>query len=245
VKQPIGIFTLLLSCFMSSHTAHGATRGHVLAGGNGTQVTVDGNGEKSISNGYASYALGTGFSYFPISNLAFELDVFFTNRKFGFDATKASFSTFQIPFTTQYHFWQFHVGGGAYTALWSFDGVMESDGQTKTVSVADAGQTSSEVGIALLAGLTQRVYGLPLRLEARYFQSVTDIAKSSSFKGSLTEWQILLGYEIDTDSLLEKWFGIAPKKAVPKGSKSQNSTKSATPSAKDTPKITPPTGGTP
>jgi hypothetical protein len=240
-----------MSCFMSPTAAHAATRGHVLAGGNGTQLTLEGSTEKFVSNGYASYALGTGFSYFPIPNLAFELDAFFTNRKFGFGSTNASFSTFQIPFTAQYHFLQFHVGGGAYTALWSFNGEMVNNGQTKSISVAQAGQTSSETGYVLLGGLTQRVYGFPLRLEARYFQTMTDIASASSLKGSLIEWQVLLGYEIDTDALLEKWFGIQSKKPAPKTKAASPKQKTTQPAnkinqpAQSEPHVTPPSGETP
>jgi hypothetical protein len=229
---------------MSPVAANAATRGHVLAGANATQLMLQGTNEKFLSNGYASYAVGTGFSYFANPNFAIELDAFYTNRKFGFGSTNASFSTFQIPLTAQYHFLQFHVGGGAYTALWSFNGEMVSSGQAKTISVAQAGQTSSEMGYVLLAGLTQRVYGLPLRLEARRFQSIGDIAKSNSLKGTLTEWQFLLGYEIDTDAVLAKWFGIAPNKPAPKRSKKTAPSK-AEPPEQNPPETPSPTGEAP
>ncbi len=215
--QIIASIAATLATLIIPSPADGATRGHLMFGTNATQMTVAGEGQTSISNGYAGYTIGGGFAYIPNPNLVIELNGFVTQRKFGFGDTFASFPTLQFPLTAQYHFWQFHIGGGAYSALWKFNGQMVSDGTQSTVTVAQAGQKSSELGYLLLAGLTQRIYSIPMRFEARRFQSINNLSSKSALNGKVSEWQLLIGLELDTDSFMEKYLGIAKpqKKAKP------------------------------
>ncbi len=222
------IASVLCGAAFAMHGAvQAATRGHVLLGGNGTQISLVGENETNVSNGYAGYVGGIGFSYIPNPNFVIELDSFWALRKFGFGNTFGSFSTIQIPLTAQYHFWQYHVGGGAYSALWNFQGSMKENGVTKAVAAKDAGISENEFGFVVMAGLTHRVWGLPLRIDARRFQSLSNVSAKSGFKGSLVEWQILLGYEVNTDALLQSLFGIKPSPVTTNPAKS--GTKSAPP----------------
>jgi hypothetical protein len=213
VKQALVFLSLLIISLAFGRNAHARVRGHALAGANATQVKVISTDETTVSNGYASYAVGGGFSVFSESNIALSADAFYTNRKFGFGETSATFSTIQVPLMARYYASKLYLGTGVYAALWSFKGEMVTNGESKSVKVSDAGQSSTDLGFLVSTGIKQRIFGLPLLFEIRRFQSLNDIAKSSTFKGSLVEWQILAGYQFNDDTMTVKTPPPAPRRS--------------------------------
>jgi hypothetical protein len=165
-----------------------------LAGGNAAQVTLSSSSATAISNGYAGYAAGLGLSYSPMPMTAGEVDLLYSERKFGFNSTKNSFPTIQVPLFLHYRLMNIYAGAGLYGALWKFDGELVKGSKTSEISPTDAGQAALEMGFALDAGMNMMVMGMPLRFDFRRFQSLNDVAKSSSLKGKVVEYQILVGY---------------------------------------------------
>jgi hypothetical protein len=167
-----------------------------LVGVNASQATLTSSSATAVSNGYAGYALGAGLSYSPMPMTAGEVDLIYSERKFGFNSTKNSFPTIQVPVFVNYRLMQFYAGAGAYGALWKFDGELVKGSKTSDISPTDAGQAALEMGFALNAGLNMVVKGLPLRFDFRRFQSLNDVASSSSLKGKIVEYQVLVGYNL-------------------------------------------------
>jgi hypothetical protein len=208
----IGSASIFALVVWHSSIAYGGVKTHILAGGNATQVKLVGSDETSTSNGYASYAAGGGLSASSDGTLALTAEAFYANRKFGFGDTSAGFSTLQFPIMARYQGSSLYIGGGLYAALWTFKGEMITSGQTKMVKVSETGQSSTDLGFVLSSGLKQKIFGLPLLFELRRFQSVNDVAKSTSFKGSLVEWQALVGLQFNDDMVAVK----TPPKTTPR-----------------------------
>jgi hypothetical protein len=167
---------------------------------NATQVTIANATTSFVSDGYNGFTAGLGLAVLPKPFIAFEVDAFYTNRIFGFGSTKGSFNTLQIPVSAQLRFGPFNVGAGGYTALWKFNGQMEQAGSTVTATAENAGNSSTEFGAMGLATFKTPIKGIPLRFEFRAFKSFSDIAKSTELKGSLMEYQFLVGYDVGAKS---------------------------------------------
>jgi hypothetical protein len=167
---------------------------------NATQVTLSNATTDFGSDGYNGVTAGLGLAVLPKSFFAIEADVFYTNRVFGFGSTKGSFNTLQIPLSTQLRVGPFNVGAGGYTALWKFNGQMEQSGSQVTATAGNAGNSSTEYGLMGLAALKMPIKGIPLRFELRAFKSMSDIAKSTELKGTLMEYQFLVGYDVGAKS---------------------------------------------
>jgi hypothetical protein len=199
VGRGVFSFISLFVAMATSQTARARAVGHALAGVNATQVKLVGSDTTSTSHGYASYTVGVGFSILYKSKASLSLDALYTNRKFGFGITSADFSTIQLPIMARFHTPILYVGAGVYSALWSFKGEMLTDGKSERVKVSDAGQSATEFGFLLSTGMKRSILGLPLLFEVRRFQSINDLAKSNTLKGSLIEWQILVGYQFNDE----------------------------------------------
>ncbi len=172
----------------------------LFGGVNATQVTITDTTSSATSNGYNGATLGAGIAYLPRAFLAVEIDGFMTDRVFEFNSTKGEFKTLQIPATAQLRISKFNVGAGMYSALWKYDGKMTQNGVTTTASANNSGNTSNELGFLALAAFKQEVYRIPLRFELRRFQSTNDLATASNIKGSLVEYQFLIGYDFGEGS---------------------------------------------
>jgi hypothetical protein len=162
---------------------------------NATQVTIAGSGLEAVSDGYNGFAGGVGLAALPKTWFAAEADVFYTHRSFGFGTTKGGFNTLQIPITAQLRMGPTNLGGGFYTALWNFKGEIVQNGAAAAATASSAGHASTEYGVVGLAAFKTPVKGIPLRFEFRFMKSMSDIASSSEFKGSLVEYQFLIGYD--------------------------------------------------
>lgn len=162
---------------------------------NATQVKVSTSSDDYTSEGYMGFVVGGGVAWIPFNALAVQGDVFYSNRIFGFGDTKGFFNTWQIPLTLQLRAGNVSLGGGAYTAFWRALGRMEESGTKVLAEAGAAGQSLTEFGYLGQLALSANVRSLPLRFEFRFFKSLSDVAKSSDFKGSLTEYQFLVGFD--------------------------------------------------
>jgi hypothetical protein len=167
-----------------------------LTGLNASQVTLTSSSATSVSNGYAGYALGGGFSYSPFPMVAAEADLLFSQRKFGFNGSKNSFPAVQVPLLAHCRFMRFYGGAGLYGAMWSFNGELVKGSTTSKISPAKAGQETLEMGFAVDFGMNYMLMGIPLRFDFRRLQSFNDITKSSSLKGKIVEYQLMMGYNL-------------------------------------------------
>jgi hypothetical protein len=167
---------------------------------NATQVTISNATTDFVSDGYNGFTAGIGLAVLPKSFFAIETDVFYTNRVFAFGSTKGSFNTLQIPLSSQLRVGPFNVGAGGYAALWKFNGQMEQSGSTVTATAKNAGNSDTEFGLMGLAAFKMPIKGIPLRFEFRAFKSASDVAKSTELKGTLMEYQFLVGYDVGAQS---------------------------------------------
>jgi hypothetical protein len=162
---------------------------------NATQVKVSSSTDDYTSEGYMGLVVGGGLAMLPKRYLAFQADVFYANRIFGFGTSKGFFNTWQIPLTAQIRAGNVSVGGGVYTAFWRALGRMEESGTKLLVSANDAGNNLREYGYLGQIAITTKFGKLPVRFEFRSIRSLSDVVKSTDLKGSLTEYQLLVGYD--------------------------------------------------
>ena len=162
---------------------------------NATQVKVSNSADEYTSEGYLGFVAGAGVALFPKPYLAFQGDVFYSSRIFGFGSSKGFFNTWQIPLTAQLRAGNVSVGGGVYTAFWRAIGRMEESGTKVLVSTDSAGNNLTEFGYLGQIAITTKFGKLPIRFEFRGFRSLSDIAKSPELMGTLSEYQLLVGFD--------------------------------------------------
>jgi len=192
----LGLLSASSASAFAATTLFQQLQGTLFVGGNVPQVTISDSSTTHVSDGYAGHVLGVGFSYIPKPIFAVEVDGFYSYRKFAFGDTQGEFNTLQFPVTAQLRFGRVNVGSGIYAAIWKYDGKITRSGTVIQASATSAGHTKTETGFIALGSFKKSVYGMPLRFELRYCQSVSDVASSSSFKGSIVEWQFLAGWDI-------------------------------------------------
>ncbi len=202
VPKILAIRTILGLLCAAPFSAFAATgwlqqfQGTLFLGANAPQVTISDSSTKHVSDGYSGHVLGAGISYVPRPIFALEADGFYAYRKFAFGETKGEFNTLQFPITAQARFWRMNIGAGMYAALWKYDGKITRSGASVQASATSAGHAKMETGFVALGSFKKSVYGLPLRFEVRHCRSMSDLAASASFKGSIVEWQMLVGLDI-------------------------------------------------
>lgn len=174
-------------------------------GFNATQVRLTNDDSKFESNGYNGFAVGGGLVLLPNPLVAFELDGIYSGRVFGFGSTKGFFNSFQVPVMTQLRIGSLRVGGGFYGSFWNKKGKLLEGDSSAEVSTEDFGNAAIEAGFVSQIGLRTLISNSPVRFEFRALSSLTDTAKSKTLKGSVREYQFLVGYDFDKSTRLPFW----------------------------------------
>lgn len=174
-------------------------------GVNATQVRLRSETSSYVSNGYNSFATGGGIAILMNPSVAFQFDTLYTGRVFGFGGSKGYFNCLQFPLTAHLRMGPVRVGGGVYGALWSEMGKIVRGTSSSEVTVNNLGNQSRELGFVVLAGFKTSIKNIPVRFEFRSFSSESDVAKSSTLTGSISEYQILAGYDFDMSSSRPFW----------------------------------------
>jgi hypothetical protein len=175
----------------------------VFGGVNAPQVRLTGGPATYVSSGYSGSLSGFGFSVLPDPRYKFELDAVYTNRVFGFGSSKAFFNCFQFPVSVQLRRETLSLGAGVYGAVWRNG---KSDNQISSfseVAADEVGKGSKEYGFLGLLSIRQKILEIPFYLAFRYLRTESDIAKSSLLKGSLSEYQLLVGIDFDFNKRAE------------------------------------------
>jgi len=174
-------------------------------GVNATQVRLISDDSKFESNGYNGFAFGGGIILLPNPSVAFEFDGIYSGRVFGFGSAKGFFNSFQVPAMAHFRMGPLRVGGGLYGSFWNKNGKLLEGDSSAEVSTEDFGNEAVEYGFVSQIGFTTVISKIPVRFEFRALSSLTDTAKSSTLKGSVTEYQFMVGYDFDKSARLPFW----------------------------------------
>lgn len=174
-------------------------------GVNATQVRLTNDDSKFESNGYNGFAFGGGVVLLPNPSVAFEFDGIYSGRVFGFGSAKGFFNSFQVPVLAHLRMGPLRAGGGLYGSFWNKKGKLLEGDSSAEVSTEDFGNEAIEYGFVSQIGFTTVISKTPVRFEFRALSSLTDTAKSKSLKGSVREYQFMVGYDLDKSARLPFW----------------------------------------
>jgi hypothetical protein len=168
---------------------------NLFSGFNTAQLRLRSDSATYLSNGYNGHTSGIGLSVVPRPSYAFELDAVYSNRIFGFGSTKGYFNCLQIPLSVYTRFAGLRMGLGFYGSFWRKGSKLLKKGSISSVGVGETGNEVFEKGIVGTIGYKTRISKIPLHFSLRTLSSHGDVAKSSSLKGSIAEYQFLVGFD--------------------------------------------------
>ncbi|MEY4066383.1 MAG: hypothetical protein RIR26_2591 [Pseudomonadota bacterium] len=168
---------------------------NLFSGINTAQLRLKSDSATYLSNGYNGHTSGVGLSIVPRPTFALEMDAVYSNRIFGFGNSKGYFNCLQTPVSIYSRFESFRAGLGLYGSFWRQGGKLLKNGSISSVGVNEAGNEFFEKGILASIGFRAKIKKIPLNFSLRTIYSLGDIAKATSLKGSIAEYQLLVGFD--------------------------------------------------
>ena len=179
---------------------------NLFSGINTAQLRLQSDAASYWSNGYNGHTSGVGLSIVPRPTYALEADAVYSQRIFGFGDYKGYFNCFQIPVTVSSRFESFRAGVGLYGSFWRPGGKLIKNGSISSVGVNEAGNEFFERGVLASIGFRAIIKKVPLNFSLRTIYSIGDIAKATTLKGSMAEYQLLVGYDYWPEPLRSNFF---------------------------------------